>query len=372
MIISKSPYKRCTVTVMDTTDPEITFNNKGECNYVTAYRDNLLKVWNPRGDYENFQKLIKRIKFEGKNKNYDCIIGLSGGVDSSYLVYLAWKNGLRPLIVHTDTGWNSELAVQNIENMIKKTGFDLYTHVVYWPQMMELQKAFLYAGVPNQDIPQDHAIFASFYKIASKFKIKWVLNGSNHATESVLPKAWGYDSGDYLHIKSIFKKYGVGKLNKYPKLGYNKYLLKFLILNRLKIVKPLNLIHYRKDKAIEVLENEFNWKYYGAKHFESRFCKFFQGWYLPEKFGFDKRIAHLSSLILNKELTREQALIELEKKQLSNFEINQEKEFIQKKLKMNDNEFNKIINSKTNSHFKYKNMKPYLDLLINIKNKFSM
>ena len=357
---------------MDTTDPSITFNEKGECNYVTHFKNNLLKKWNPLGDKKALQELIRKIKLDGKNREYDCIIGLSGGVDSSYLVYLAQKYGLRPLINHIDTGWNSELAVQNIENIIKKTGFDLITNVIYWPEMKELQKAFLKSGVPNQDIPQDHAIFASFYRTASKMKIKWILNGSNHATESILPISWGWDSGDYLHLKDIFKKYGRGKLKYYPKLGFNKYIFKYIFLNRFKIAKPLNLIHYRKDLAIKKLEEKFDWQYYGGKHYESRFCKFFQGWYLPHKFGYDKRIAHLSSLILTNEITREQAIKELERTNLSEFEIEREIEFVQKKLDFTSEEFSEILNSPTKSHYEYKNMKSYLLFLLSSRKKLNI
>lgn len=356
-------YRQCSVTIMDTTDPDITFNDRGECHYVTHYREHLLKVWQPEGNPAAFEALLQRIREAGRGREYDSILGLSGGVDSSYLAYLAWKHKLRPLVVHTDTGWNSELAVKNIENIVKRCGFDLFTHVVDWPEMQDVQRAFFRAAVPNQDIPQDHAIFASFYRLAADHGIKWVLNGSNFACESILPPAWGYDAGDLRHIRAIHRQYGQNPLRRFPTLGYAKYAFKFKALHRLKIVKPLNLIPYRKDEAISTLGREFGWRYYGGKHYESRFTKFFQGWYLPTKFGYDKRLAHLSSLILSGEITREQALAELDRDHYPQEELRDDMVYMQKKLGVPPAEFEKLMALPPRRHEDYPSSQTLLKYL---------
>lgn len=363
-------YQRCVVTLMDTTDPDISFNTRGECHYVTHFREQILKLWNPEGNPTAFEAMMEQIRREGKGKEYDCIIGLSGGVDSSYLAYVAWKNGLRPLVVHTDTGWNSELAVKNIENIVRRCGFDLQTYVVDWPEMQDVQRAFFRAAVPNQDIPQDHAIFACFYGLAAKHGIKWVLNGSNFACESILPPAWGYDAGDLRHIEAIHRQFGEKRLRRFPRMGYAEYALRFRVFHRLNIVKPLNLLRYRKDEAIRTLANEFGWRYYGGKHYESRFTKFFQGWYLPTKFGYDKRLAHISSLILNGELTRDEGLIELEREHYPAADLREDMVYMQKKLGVNAEEFDRLMNLAPRRHEDYPSSQVLLRYLRAARNIF--
>lgn len=353
-------YRQCSVTIMDTTDPDITFNERGECHYVSHYHDQQLKVWQPEGNPPAFEALLERIREAGRGREYDSILGLSGGVDSSYLAYLTWKHGLRPLVVHTDTGWNSELAVKNIENIVKTCKFDLITHVVDWPEMQDIQRAFFRAAVPNQDMPQDHAIFASFYGLAAKHGIKWVINGSNYACESILPPAWGYDAGDLHHIRAIHRRFGELPIRHFPRMGYARYAIKFLALHRLNIVKPLNLIRYRKDEAIRTLGAEFGWRYYGGKHYESRFTKFFQGWYLPTKFGYDKRLAHLSSLVLNGEITREQALTEMKRDHYPQAELREDMAYLQKKLGVSPVEFERIMALPPRRHEDYPSSQQFL------------
>lgn len=360
-------YRQCTVTVMDTTDPAITFNAAGESNHVQFYREKLLAIWNPEGNTAHFDALVERIKADGRGKEYDCLIGISGGVDSSYIAYLAWKHGLRPLIVHTDTGWNSELAVKNIENIVSRCKFDLITHVVDWPPMQDLQRAFFRAGVPNQDIPQDHAIFAAFYGLAAKRNIKWVLNGGNFASESILPRAWGSDAGDLRHILAIHRRFGSRSLRGYPTMGYVKYAFQFRVLHRLKIAKPLNLIRYHKQEAIETLGREFGWRYYGGKHYESRFTKFFQSWYLPTKFGFDKRLAHYSSLILSGQMTREAALTELAQPTYSAGELAEDFSYMQRKLGLTKAQFEELMAQPARQHADYPNSQWILRSLTNAR-----
>jgi N-acetyl sugar amidotransferase len=363
----ESGYRQCRVTLMDTTDPDITFNAAGECHYVAHFREKLLPQWKPEGEPERLQALFERIRREGRGREYDSILGLSGGVDSSYLAHLARQYGLRPLVVHTDTGWNSELAVKNIENIVTRCKFDLVTHVVDWPEMQDLQRAFFNAAVPNQDMPQDHAIFAAYYGLAAKHGIKWALNGNNFATESILPSAWGTDAGDLRHILAIHRRFGSIPLRQFPRMGYIKYGVNFRVLHRLNVIKPLNLIHYRKDEAMRLLASQFDWRYYGGKHYESRFTKFFQGWYLPYKFGYDKRLAHLSSLILSGEMTRTEALDEMQREHYSEADLREDMTYMQKKLGVSQTEFARLMDLPPQAHEDYPNSQWLLQTLKKIR-----
>jgi N-acetyl sugar amidotransferase len=337
---------------MDTTDPAISFDVNGVCNHCLRV-DRWKLQWNPEGDSEALEQLMETIKKDGRGKEYDMIMGLSGGVDSSYVAKLAKDFGLRTLVVHCDTGWNSELAVKNIENIVSKCGFDLVTHVVDWETMRNLQHAFFKSGVPNQDIPQDHAIAAVFYGYADKHKVKWSLSGSNVATESILPTAWGYDNLDLKHIRAIHRRFGSGNLSKYPTMSYLKYGFYFQIVKGMQIAKPLNLINYKKGEAMKVLQDSFEWKYYGGKHYESRFTKFFQGWYLPTKWGYDKRLAHLSSLVASGEITREEALKEFKVNSIQSEEIESDKDYMARKLGITRSEFDYLVDCDCREHHEY-------------------
>ena len=341
-------YQRCTRCIMDTTDPAISFDVKGVCNHCLQVDRWKLK-WNPEGDPAALEQLMETIKKDGRGREYDMILGLSGGVDSSYLATLAKEYGLRTLVVHCDTGWNSELAVKNIESIVSKCGFDLVTHVCDWETMRNLQLAFFKAGVPNQDIPQDHAIFASFYATAIKHKIKWTFSGSNYATESILPTAWGYDAMDLRHLLAVNRAFGGFSMAKYPKLSYVKRGM-YQFVNGMKIARPLNLLDYKKGRAMDVLQESFGWTYYGGKHYESRFTKFFQGWYLPTKWGFDKRLAHLSSLVVSQEITREVALSEFRTGCLPVSDIESDKNFMARKLGLSDEEFSLLMEVPRTEH----------------------
>jgi N-acetyl sugar amidotransferase len=336
---------------MDTTDPEITFDDNGASNWVKYYQECVLPQWNPVGDPVAFAAMIRQIKQDGAGKDYDCAIGLSGGVDSSYLAFIAKREGLRPLIVHADVGWNSNIAVRNIENIVEKCGFDLFTVVIDWDEMGDLQRAFLRAGVLNQDIPQDHAIFAAFYGLAAKHRIKWVLSGKNWATESILPSAWGgYDAMDSHHLNAIHSRFGERPLKSLPRMSYAKYGLEYTLLRGMKVVKPLNLLPYSKPEAIKTLEREFGWQYYGGKHFESRWTRFYQGWWLPTRFGYDKRLAHYSSLILSGQISRDEALKEMQKNSYTNEMMEEDRDLILKKLGMSRDEWESLLAAPTRSH----------------------
>lgn len=346
-------YQQCTITIMDTTDPDITFDEAGVSSWVYYFREKVLPRWKPEGDYQAFKALIQRIKNDGRGKDYDCALGLSGGVDSSYLAYIAKREGLRPLVVHTDAGWNSDIAVRNIENIVKKCGFDLFTVVIDWDEMADLQRAFLRAGVPNQDTPQDHVIFAAFYALADKHRIKWVLSGHNYACESFVPAAWGYNAMDLRHIIGIHRRFGEKPLGAFPLMSVARYGLFYTLLRGMRKVNLLNLLPYVRAEAIQLLEREFGWQYYGGKHFESRWTRFFQGWWLPTRFGYDKRLPHLSNLILSGQISREVALQEMQSTSYAKSMMEDDLNLILKKLGLTIEEWDKIMALPLRAHDEY-------------------
>ena len=349
-------YMMCNRCVMDTTDPDISFNEEGVCSHCSSFDEFTKPVWpSPEKGESILAEMIQQIKRDGRGKEYDCIIGLSGGVDSSFLATKVKEWGLRPLVVHVDAGWNSELAVKNIEQICKNLDFDLITHVVYWEQMRQLQLSFLRSGLANQDVPQDHAFFAALYGYAIKAGIKNVINGSNFATESILPSSWGYDAMDAVHLRSIHKQFGNHKLKNFPVIGFFTLYFIYPFLYKMKIHKPLNLIDYDKNEAIRYLEQKCGWRYYGGKHYESRWTRFFQAYYLPYKFGYDKRKAHLSSLILSGQLNREEALKELAKPLYDETLLKEDLEFVAKKLGISTNELTDLIEAKPSHYTEFPN-----------------
>jgi len=351
-----SAYKICTRCVMDTTDAEIVFDSNGVCNHCANFEKNIKPNWFPNKDGENrLKEIIAQIKRDGKDNEYDSIIGLSGGVDSSYLAYKTVELGLRPLAVHVDAGWNTELAVNNIENLVKKLNIDLYTFVVNWEEMQDLQVAYFRASVANLDVPQDHAFFAALYNYAIKNKIKYVLSGSNYATESILPKSWGYSAMDLRNLMSIHQRFGKKKLRTYPKVNFFQYHLYYPYIKKMCVVRPLNYMPYDREGAIKILQEKFNWSNYGDKHHESRFTKLFQSYYLPKKFGYDKRKAHLSSLIVSGLISRDEALNELEKPLYDKEELRRDRLFVIKKLGLTEQEFDELIKQPNHSYKDYPN-----------------
>lgn len=356
MIISKD-YKICSSCVMDTSDPEITFNSENICNHCSAYKTYEAERLKGESTEKAISKMVDKIKKNSKGNSYNCIMGLSGGVDSSYLAWYAVKRlGLKPLVVHVDSGWNSELAVNNIESIINILGLDLHTLVVDWSEMRDLQRSFFKASVPNCDIPQDHSFLAGLYREASKYKIKSILNGGNMATESILPKAWGYSSTDLIFIKDIHSLFGEQNLKTYPTVNYWQKKIIYPFINSMKVYRPLEFIDYRKEEAKNLLMSEFGWRDYGGKHYESVFTKFFQAYYLPSKFGYDKRRAHLSSLIVSGQLLRENALMELNKPLYANeSELESEITYITKKLGFSRKEWDGIMLLPNKTHLNYSN-----------------
>jgi len=348
-------YQRCIKCVMDTTAKEILFNENGVCNFCREY-DKLADKTIRRPLDIRLSELrveIKNIKEYGKDRKYDCLIGLSGGVDSSYLCYWAKQEGLRPLIVHFDNGWNSEIATQNIEKIISKTGFDLYTYVIDWEDFKDLQIAYMKASVVDIEVPTDQLIFAALHKIAKKYKIKYLINGNNISSEAILPRSWFYaDKLDLVNLTNIHKKFGSRPLKNFPKLGlihqyiYNK-------LYSMHSVSPLNFLNYNKEEAKNILKQEFNWVDYGGKHYESVFTRFYQGYILPSKFGIDKRIAHLSTLIGSGLISREEALEELKKPTMDPVLLNSDYDYVTKKFGFSKDEFEKIMKEKPIPHEAY-------------------
>jgi len=338
---------------MDTTDPEIQFDPAGRCNHCLKV-DRFKRSWSVDGDPVALEKMFAQVRADGRGRDYDAIAGLSGGVDSSYLLYAAAQHGIRVLVIHVDTGWNSELAVRNIELTVSKLKFDLVTHVVDWEEMQDLQLAFLRSGVPNQDIPQDHAINSAFFSFAAKHGARWALAGSNLACEGILPKAWGYDAMDLTHLRDIHRRFGKRPLKAFPTMSYTKHWLGQQVFGRLRVVRPLNLMPYRMRDAISTLERELGWKYYGGKHYESRFTKFFQGWYLPTRWGYDKRLAHLSSLVATGQLSRDQAMREFEEGSLPTQEIEADHAYMAAKLDLSREQFDQLMRIPIVPHSAYR------------------
>lgn len=346
-------YQQCTICVMDTTDKDLIFTAEGVCNHCVDAMKNIPKYrFSPDEEKQNLDRLKASILNDKKGK-YDCVVGLSGGVDSSYVAYLAKKMGLNPLCVHFDNGWNSELAVSNIKKIVDKCGFDLETYVIDWPEFKDLQRSFFKAGVIDIEMLSDHAIMATMFKLRRKHNIKYILSGSNYVTEHGMPNSWVWRKQDLLNIKGIQKQFGTRKIKNFPTMNS----IQFQISKKLGLggvyIEFLNNINYNKEEAMKVLEKEFGWQYYGGKHYESTFTKFFQAYYLPEKFGFDKRKVHLSAQIRNGEKNKEDALIELEKPIYPIADLRNDLDYVLKKLSFTKEEFEGIMKETGKAHLDY-------------------
>lgn len=350
-------YQTCTNCVMDTSDAQITFDKNGVCDHCNNFYKNILPNWHTdeRG-WQALQKIADKIKKEGVGKDFDCIIGISGGVDSSYLTYIAKeKLGLRLLIFHVDTGWNSQISANNIEIFVEKLGLDLYTEVIDWEEMKDLQLAFFKAGVPHIDWPQDHAIFAALYRFAVQHKIKYILTGANYSTECVKnPLEWTYFGSDVVQLKDIHRKFGQHPLINFPLTNIIWHKVYLPYIKGIKVIKPLNYVPYIKAEAAKFLADNFGWQQYSQKHFESRFTKFYEGYWLPQKFGYDTRRVQFSSLILTKQMTREEALEKLSQPSYDKNTIAQDFEYIATKLGISVKELQGYMDLPNKSYRDYK------------------
>ena len=350
-------YRICTKTVMDNhSDSDITFDGEGVCNYYAEFTEKLkIRVPERHIAEKQLATIVDAIKASGKGKKYDCVIGLSGGVDSSYTALLVKRLGLRPIAVHMDNGWNSELAVKNIENIVEKLNIDLYTEVLDWESFKKLQLAFLRASTPDGEIPSDHAIVTTMYSVAAKFGIKYIISGMNFRNEGMLPPSWARGYLDWKYIRSVNKLFGGVKLKNYPHLNF----FKFIYMNTLKGIKNISLINYidfKKEEAVVEIEKELGWKNYGGKHHESIYTRFYQSYILPNKFGIDKRRAHYSCLIMSSnELSREQALEKLKEPAADPKQMEIDRTYLLKKLDISSEEFELIMKSPVKCIYDYPN-----------------
>lgn len=346
----------CAKTVMDDSDPAITYDSEGVCRLARLAEHRLRTEYfgyTPEG-MARLQPLIDQMKEEGKGKEYDCIIGVSGGVDSTYIAYLIKQFGLRALAVHLDNGWDTELAQANIEATVGKLGIDLYTHVVDWNEIKDLQRSYFEAGVMDVEVVTDHAINALLFGEAAKRGIRFIIPGSNVTTESIMPPAYSYDQRDLKNLKALHRRFGKRKLKTYPRMGVLRF-LSYIFVKRIKFVPFLNYVPYEKKDVLALLQRELGYVPYERKHGESRFTRFFQEHYLPAKFNVDKRKAHFSSLIVSGQMSRDEALAELNKPLYRPEELEEELEYVADKLGYTKAEFDAILAAKPHKHTDYPN-----------------
>lgn len=337
-------------------DPDIRFDADGVCNYYHAFTQKLkIRVPEPELAKQQLDKLVSSIKKAGKGKRYDCIIGVSGGVDSTYVAWLVKEQGLRPLAVHLDNGWNSELAVKNIERLLQHLQIDLYTEVLDWETFRDLQWSFLQASTPDAEIPTDHIIFATMYKVAAKFGVKYILSGMNFRSEGMLPPSWARGHLDWKYIRSVQQQFGSKRIGHLPHLSIARFLFYNLVL-RIKNVGILNYVPFRKDEALAIIQDKLGYRPYEGKHHESIYTRFFQSYILPKKFGIDKRKAHLSCLIMSTgEVNREQALVLLQQPPQSELQNHRDRLFVIKKLGITEADFEAMMAAPVKSILDYPN-----------------
>ena len=354
---TERPYQRCTRCVMDTTDSKITFDEHGVCDHCRNYDTHIKPYWKPNeNDFEGLEKLAAKIRKAGKGREYDCILGLSGGADSSYLAYIAKEvMHLRPLAFVVDTGWNLNVAVENIEKIVKGLNLDMYTEVVNWKEMADFQLSMFKASISSQDFPQDHAIFAGLYNYATKHHIKYVLTGSNNATEFIRPPLEWIYMNDLRMALDIHNKFGQRELKSFPLCNIWKYRIWYRYFLGMKRRFPLDYIVYDKAQAEELLHEKFGWTKYANKHYENVFTRFFEGYYLPHKFGFDTRKNVLSNEILAGTMTRDEAIEILKEPPYDPEQAELDKAYIAKKLGVSTEEFQRIIDQPKKTPADYKN-----------------
>ncbi len=343
----------CSRCIMDTSDPDIDFHDDGTCNHCRRYAERAeSEIF--RGDMaeRHLDSLVAEMKRNGRKREYDCIIGVSGGVDSTMVAYHVRRLGLRPLALHLDNGWNSELAVNNIHTTLAALDIDLQTHVIDWEEFRDLQLSFLRASVPNCEVPTDHAINALLIKTAARTGIRYVLHGGNVATESIMPLAWSYYNQDLRHLRAIHRRFGSRKLKTLPQITFVGFVSAILVRG-VRYIPILNCLDYNKAKAKALIQSDLGWRDYGGKHFESIYTRFFQGYILPTKFGFDKRRAHLSTLVCAGEIGRDEALREMDKEPYPAVELARDREYVPKKLGITNDEFEQIMSAPPRQHGDY-------------------
>jgi len=365
-------YRICSNCIMDTSDPNIVFDDRGWCDYCLNFYKNILPNWHTdtRGEIE-LMKIADKIKKEGKGKNHDCIIGVSGGTDSSYATYVAKEiMGLRPLIFHVDAGWNTEQAVGNIEKLLDGLKLDLYTEVINWQEMKDLHISFLKSQIADQDFPQDMAFFSALYKFAIKHNIKYVITGANYSTECCRePEEWGaYPGIDTTLVRDIHRRFGKIPLKTFPMVDIFTYKIYYKYFLGMEIVKPLNYVPYIKKDIEKFLEDRFHWEKFVHKHHESRFTRFFEDYWMPRKFGYEKRRAHFSSLIMTSQMTRDAALERISKPELDEQFYVQEFEFVANKLDLSVKELQRLFEGENKTYKSYKNKRYLIGLGTRVMN----
>lgn len=341
----KEAHRICSRCIMDASDPGISFDGDGVCSHCRHFDSFVVPQWHPdEVGMQLLKRAVSEIKREGRGRRYDCAIGLSGGVDSSYLAYVACRElGLRPLAVHVDAGWNSELATKNIEGIVRGLGIDLVTYVVDWEEMRDVQRAFLLSAVANQDVPQDHAFFSALYRTAQSHGLRHILSGGNFATESIMPDEWAYNAMDLRHLEGIHRRYGTRALKTFPRISFFRMYFWNRYVKRMRVLRPLNFMPYDKTAAITLLERELGFRYYGGKHFESRFTRWQQLYFRPAKFGFDERRAYLSSLVLSGQIGREEAIRALADDHHNVELAAADTTYVLKKLGVSEEEFRQVM-----------------------------
>jgi N-acetyl sugar amidotransferase len=355
---------------MSTTDPYISFDEEGRCNHCTDYFERLAqRTYNAETSEPELEALVGRIKSAGRGREYDCVMGISGGIDSCYAAYVAKNLGLRPLAVHMDNGWDSDTAARNIKQVTRTLGIDYQSVVLDWEEFRDLQLAFLRASVPEIETPTDIAIPAALHRIAAENGVRFIVMGGNYATEGILPRAWHYNAKDVRFLKAVHRRFGDGKLRTFPTFGFVKESY-YKIFKRIRLVYLLNLVPYSKSEAITTLE-QLGWEYYGGKHYESTITGFVQSYLLPVKFQIDYRRATLSSQICAGEITREHALEVLKTPPFDTERALQERQYVAKKFGISMEEMDEILSAPPRTHRDYPNNERFLEFLYGAYRRFS-
>jgi N-acetyl sugar amidotransferase len=365
MAKTRTPYQICVRCIMDTSDTSIVFNEAGLCDYCVNFDTNIRPNWHDdeRGE-KKLAEIAEKIRQDGRKRSFDCIIGVSGGLDSSYVSLVTKRLGLRPLLFHVDGGWNTDQAVGNIEKIVNGLGLDLYTEVIDWEEMKDLQVAVLRSQIPQQDIPQDTAFFSALYKFARKERIKYSVTGGNYSTECCRePDEWGAFPGvDRTLIRDIHRRFGTIPLERFPIVDVFESKIYYRYVLGMRVVKPLDLTRYVKAEAEAELESLFGWQRFAHKHHESRLTRFLEDYWFPRKFGFDRRRAHLSSLIMTAQLSREDALARIEVPEFDDHFLEQEFEYVASKLELTVAELRQIFEGENRTMNDYRNKLPVIEM----------